>query len=260
MCNKDLFFRDFGNGNPIIILHGFLGSSDIWVPLARILSIKNKVIILDLPNHGNSYHTNTLDYKSTSAIIEEFIASNMITNPIVIGHSYGGKIALQLIANSIINIKKLVVIDITSQEQKDSEMKNLVSILSKPLPCFSSFNEANEYFLQQVGNAHLAQLLCKGLKRNNKTLVWKWNTGTLTTQYPEILKPIHIPLQCDTPMLLIKGEKSDYVKDEGKKELERIFTNFTLSEIKNAGHWVHADNFDAFVKAIEHFITENTTP
>ena len=100
MCNKDLFFRSFGNGKPLVILHGILGSSDIWIPTARRLSANYKVIIPDLPNHGNSFHTNSLAYDAMALEVTRFLHRNGIEKPIMMGHSYGGKIVLTMAAKN----------------------------------------------------------------------------------------------------------------------------------------------------------------
>ena len=102
MCNKDLFFRSFGNGKPLVILHGILGSSDIWVPTARRLSANYRVIIPDLPNHGNSFHTNTLSYDAMALEVARFLHRNGIEKPVMMGHSYGGKIVLTMAAKNYI--------------------------------------------------------------------------------------------------------------------------------------------------------------
>ena len=254
MCNKDLFFRNFGNGKPIVILHGILGSSEIWVPTAKILSAKNRVIIPDLPNHGNSLHTNSLNYDYICDTIVSFLKTNNIDKPIVIGHSYGGKIALNLVAKKNIDIEKIVLIDITSEEQTVSNMEFLFDILAKPLPHLSSFAEAKKYFYNIIDEKNMALLLLKGLKRTEKTLTWKWNANLLSQQYTEILKPINLLPTSDVPLLLISGERSDYVSTNGIELLKSSFKKFSHITIPDAGHWVHTDNFDELIKTITAFV------
>ena len=236
MCNKDLFFRDFGNGKPIIILHGIMGSSDFWAPTAKVLSNKYRVLIPDLPNHGNSLHTNTLDYQSMANIIEEFAITNNIEKPIIIGHSYGGKIALQMAKKNNIDIEKMI------------------KILSLPLPFISSYKQASKYFASLTDDQNTITLLSKGLKREGKQLRWKWNTELLCRQYSQILQPITLPTQCHIPLLLIKGELSDYITPSGIKELQYSFSQLRVASIANAGHWVHVDNFDDFISTLESFL------
>ena len=254
MCNKDLFFRDFGNGKPIIILHGIMGSSDFWAPTAKVLSNKYRVLIPDLPNHGNSLHTNTLDYQSMANIIEEFAITNNIEKPIIIGHSYGGKIALQMAKKNNIDIEKIVIIDITSGKQDSKNIEKMIKILSLPLPFISSYKQASKYFASLTDDQNTITLLSKGLKREGKQLRWKWNTELLCRQYSQILQPITLPTQCHIPLLLIKGELSDYITPSGIKELQYSFSQLRVASIANAGHWVHVDNFDDFISTLESFL------
>ena len=254
MCNKDLFFRDFGNGKPIIILHGIMGSSDFWIPTAKVLSDKYRVLIPDLPNHGNSLHTNTLDYQSMANIIEEFAVTNNIEKPIIIGHSYGGKIALQMTKKNNIDIEKIVVIDITSGKQDSKNIEKMIKILSLPLPFISSYEQASKYFASLTDDQNTITLLSKGLKREGKQLRWKWNTELLCRQYSQILQPTTLPTQCHIPLLLIKGELSDYITPSGIRELQNSFTQVKVASVANAGHWVHTDNFDDFISTIESFL------
>ena len=254
MCNKDLFFRSFGSGKPLVILHGILGSSDIWVPTARYLSAYYRVIVPDLPNHGNSFHTKTLHCDDMAEEIEHFLHRNGIQSPIMMGHSYGGKIVLSMAAKKYIDMEKIILIDITSEQQTNINMQNVFEFLNFPLPDFTSFAEAKNYFELQFADKNISDLLLKGLKRSGKTLVWRWNTQVLGQQYSQILQPIALPQVCHIPLLLIKGEKSDYVTQNGIHLLEKTFTNFSTANVPDAGHWLHADNFDGFIQSLSAFL------
>lgn len=254
MCNKDLFFRSFGNGKPLVILHGILGSSDIWVPTARRLSANYKVIIPDLPNHGNSFHTNSLAYDAMALEVARFLHRNDIENPIMMGHSYGGKIVLTMAAKNYIDMEKIVLIDISSEQQKGENMQKLFEILQRPLPTFGSFADAEKYFLSIIAEPDMANLLVKGLGRKGKTLQWRWNTEVLAHGYAEVLHPVPLPPASAVPLLLVKGSRSAYVSAGAVDMLRLSFQNFTLAEVPNAGHWVHADNFGGFVQAVEQFL------
>ena len=254
MCNKDLFFRSFGNGKPLVILHGILGSSDIWVPTARRLSANYRVIIPDLPNHGNSFHTNSLSYDAMALEVARFLHRNGIENPIMMGHSYGGKIVLTMAAKNYIDMEKIVLIDISSEQQKGENMQKLFEILQRPLPTFSTFSEAEKYFQNLVPSPSMAALLVKNLHRTGGVLQWRCNSQVLAFQYEEVMCSVGLPTASTVPLILLKGERSDYVTPTAVDMLRLSFQNFTLAEVPNAGHWVHADNFGGFVQALEQFL------
>ena len=256
MCNKDLFFRSFGSGKPLVILHGILGSSDIWVPTARHLADNYRVIIPDLPNHGNSFHTNTLAYDDMALEVARFLHRNGIENPVMMGHSYGGKIVLTMAAKKYIDMEKIVLIDITSERGKSENMQNLFEILQRPLPTFSTFAEAEKHFQTLVPNPAMAALLLKNLHRTEGVIHWRCNAQVLAYQYAEVVRPIPLPTVSGVPLMLLKGERSDYVTPTAVDMLRLSFQNFTLAEVPNAGHWVHADNFGGFVEALDQFLCQ----
>lgn len=256
MCNKDLFFRDFGSGKTIIILHGIMGCSDYWIPTAKRLDNTYRVIIPDLPNHGNSFHTNTLDYQSIAYHIEHFIDLHHIEQPIIIGHSWGGKIALNLAKKNNNNIEKIVVIDITSEAQPDENIKKMIEIINQPLPVLKTLKQAHAHFCTMGIEPSVATMLTKGLKIQQQQLSWKWNTSLLCTHYHQVLQPIKLQSHCSTPLLVIKGEKSNYVTPLGIKELQDTFDHLKLVSITNAGHWVHTDNFEDLITTIISFLQQ----
>lgn len=254
MCNKDLFFRSFGSGKPLVILHGILGSSDIWVPMARRLSVHYRVIIPDLPNHGNSFHTNSLAYDDVALAVAEFLHCNGIHTPIMMGHSYGGKIVLTMAAKKYIDIEKIVLVDITSAKQKSENMQNLFEILCHTLPTLTSFAAAEKHFRTIVSDPDMVGLLVKGLRRTRGVLQWRWNAEVLARQHCEVLRSVSLPAASDIPLLLVKGERSAYVSPVAVEMLKHSFRNFALAEVSNAGHWVHADNFGGFIETVEQFL------
>src|SRR5689334_17378822 len=80
-----LFYRELGQGQPMIIMHGIFGSSDNWLTQARHFSAKYHVITLDLRNHGQSEHHPDFDYPVMANDLNEFIDSKGLKDAIVIG-------------------------------------------------------------------------------------------------------------------------------------------------------------------------------
>ncbi len=256
-----LFHREFGIGQDIVILHGILGSSDMWIPTAQALKKEFHIIIPDLPNHGKSIHINTISYESQAEIIWDFLDSISVRKPIIIGHSYGGKIALKMLTERPHHISKLILIDITSEMCTPTNcIMELYNCISTPLPSFFRLVDIATYFQNHfTQNPNIVNLLLKGLKRSKEGFVWKWNTPIIVSQYQSIFAPILLPKTISTQTLLIKGENSCYVTSNNIQNLKCTFTDFTLVEIKHAGHWVQNDNFSDFIGIVSSFIKKEKT-
>ena len=104
--------QEYGSGQSVIILHGFLGSSDNWRGIAKNYLTNYNVHLLDLRNHGKSFHNQDISYQSMAADVDQYIEAKKIKNPIIIGHSMGGKVAIQSAINKSYTIKKLIIVDI----------------------------------------------------------------------------------------------------------------------------------------------------
>src|SRR4051812_27563902 len=107
-----LFFREYGQGQPLIILHGLFGSSDNWLTQAKVFSNHYKVYTVDLRNHGHSPHDDAFDYNAMVDDLLEFIRDNQLHNPIMLGHSMGGKAAMNFALAHGDMIEKLIIVDI----------------------------------------------------------------------------------------------------------------------------------------------------
>jgi len=138
-----LYFREYGEGSPIIILHGLLGSSDNWLTQAKLLSPSFKVYTIDQRNHGLSPHSDTFDYESMVSDLAEFIDDHKILDPVLMGHSMGGKTVMNFALKHPDKLKKLIVVDI-SPRAYDLEHYSLVEGLVKlPLATLASRNDAD---------------------------------------------------------------------------------------------------------------------
>jgi pimeloyl-ACP methyl ester carboxylesterase len=108
----DLFYRSIGAGQPIIILHGLMGSSDNWLTQSKMLADHYQVFMVDQRNHGRSSHNQAFDYKTLTEDLKNFIDKHSIVKPVIIGHSMGGKTAMNFAVRYPEFIEKLIVVDI----------------------------------------------------------------------------------------------------------------------------------------------------
>jgi esterase len=182
---SNLFFRKYGNGNEtLVILHGLFGLSDNWTGIARQLSDRFTVFVPDMPNHGQSFFSETVDYMEMSLAIQHWLEQQEISNPIVLGHSMGGKVALHMGCEGKVPIAKLIIIDIANRNYalRDHQMliEQLMKINPESLATRSDINAAIE---QHISDIRLQQLFAKNIQRTADNR-FAWNL---------ILQPYRIP-------------------------------------------------------------------
>lgn len=254
---KKIFFREYGEGRNLVILHGILGCSDLWIPVARKLSEHFHVIVPDLPNHGQSEHSESIDFGSTAESLCNFLKANNIDKPCVIAHSYGAKVAFQMLAKGF-PFEKIVAVDmLPATTYADPQIRQLMHFIAHPLPPLRSFAEAQKLFADSGIELRFADLLAKGLAMHNGTLQWKFNAKVIAESSAEILQHIDFKHIENTPLLAIKGEKSQYIDKESIARAKAVFSNLSLVEIPDAGHWVQYDQPEAFLDVVYKFLTNN---
>ncbi len=268
----ELAYKRFGDGEPLIILHGLYGSSDNWMTFGKILSEKGfEVFLVDLRNHGDSGFGDSHTYEDMTKDLFAFCYHHDIKAPIVLGHSMGGKATMFFAAKYPDIVKRLVVIDISPRGYKDSDnasqtlnhagiieaMKNL------DLTGIQNRTDAQKILLKSIPSKPVVQFLLKNLTRDKqKNYVWKLNLEVLARDLPKIMKGLsktditNKQLLHEMPVLFIKGEKSGYISSEDQSLIKDIFENSKIISIPGAGHWVHAEQPEEVMKHIINFITD----
>lgn len=261
----ELFFRKIGSGYPILILHGLYGMSDNWMSIARILSSKNEIWLPDLRNHGHSPHNAIHTYETMSQDIITFIQTNNIYKPILIGHSMGGKVAMTIAKNNPELLAGLCVVDIAPKNFEINETQDLHShrhiidsLCSLELGKIKNREEADEILSNSLPSAMLRAFLLKNLQRTPNGFQWLFNLPVLKKYLPQIAGGFDNNWQQTTitgfPVLFAKGEQSDYITNNDYSHIETIFPSAIIKVIPNAGHWLHAQNSDAFIQALKEHI------
>lgn len=244
-----------GKGKPIIILHGFLGMGDNWKSISKKLSESFEVHLPDIRNHGKSDHHSSFNYDVMVDDMVEYFNTHQIKDAILIGHSMGGKIAMQFAAQNPKMVSQLIVVDISPKiyhPHHDHILKSLKLLKSQKL---TSRKEADDVLKENIKEPGIRLFLMKNLKREeNNTLTVKSNVDAFIQNRKEIGKAL--PKSCfySGPTLFIKGEKSFYIREKDKDLISRHFPNSQIVSVENAGHWVHAENPDMFLKTTLDFI------
>ena len=250
-----LFYRELGGkGQPIIILHGFLGSSDNWLTQGKMLSDPFHIYMIDLRNHGQSPHSDDFSYEAMADDLHEFLVTNAIDNPVIIGHSMGGKVAMRFATSHPELINKLIIVDIAPKEypvQHDHILEGLKAI---PIGSIQSRNEAEESLSKFVSERDVRQFLLKNLYRQPEGgFSWRMNLPVLDENIATIGADVLGDGKFDKPVLFVRGKKSSYIADEDLGIIKKYFPQAALVTL-DTGHWVQAEKPQEFVNEVVRFI------
>jgi len=250
-----LSYKEYGEGKPVVILHGLFGSSDNWVSIAKSLSNGWKIYLPDLRNHGDSFHSEEFDYKAMAGDIKRFLKNHKIEDPIIIGHSMGGKTAMKFAVTWPDLLHKLVVVDIGPKRYPVRHQKIIDGLKSIPIDKISSRKKADDYLSEHIKEKSIRQFLLKNLDRDNKKgYKWKMNLSVIDEKIENVGKSLEKDARFDGQTLFIYGENSDYIQDDDKSDIREIFPTALFLKFKDTGHWVHAEKPDEFIKAINRFL------
>jgi pimeloyl-ACP methyl ester carboxylesterase len=251
-----LNYKELGDGGqPLIILHGLFGSSDNWMTIGRKLSEKFHVYLVDQRNHGDSPHDDVHNYEVMADDLEEFIESNNIENPHIIGHSMGGKTAMYFAVQHPDLYDKLVVVDIAPKAYPVHHDSILEGLCSLKLDKIESRGDADQKLSEYVPEKGVRQFLLKNLTRNeNKEFEWKINLPILEKNIEVVGKGLEKSLTTEKDTLFIGGKNSNYIKSEDHIAINNFFPNARIKMVEGAGHWIHAEKPEEFLSLIEDFL------
>lgn len=258
-----LFFRRFGLGFPVIILHGLFGLSDNWVTLGRRLGIHFEVIIPDLRNHGQSPHDPVFNYPAMAGDIKELMKDLGLSEIMLLGHSLGGKIAMTVALLDPASVKKLVVVDIpVNLKPPDREHKQLIdAMLSVDFTMTRSRSDVNKQLSEKIPSLKLRQFLLKNVYwRDQEHLDWRLNLSIINQNLQKIFKGVELPGEYAGPVLFVKGGRSDYILEEDIPVMQKKFPRSIVKTIAEASHWIHADAPEEFYKMVSSFLLNNVQP
>ncbi len=254
-----LNFKSYGQGNPVIILHGLFGTLDNWQTIARQLSANYLVYLVDQRNHGRSPHTDDFDYSLLAEDLKDFMESEGMSQATIIGHSMGGKTAMQFAVSYPEMVRSLIVVDIAPKAYEGGHQEIFDALLSVDLTKIESRKMADEQLMSAIPDFGVRQFLLKNLTREKEGgYRWKMNLPAIYKNYQHILDNILLDEPFSGPSLFIRGEKSGYIKQEDDSLIKSVFPEAQIVTIPNAGHWVHAEAPKALLSAFENFMTGET--
>lgn len=255
-----LFYRTLGEGKPLIIMHGLFGISDNWVTFGKkIAKLGYQVFIPDQRNHGQSPHSNTFNYLALTDDLYDFIEENEIENPILLGHSMGGKVSIRFTLENPELISKLIVVDISLREypKRESHEKIINAMRRIDFEMVNSRKEVEMLLSERLTDIRLRQFILKNLYWESKEkLAWRINFEAICDNLDELFDGVDTIDTFEKPTLFVKGGLSDYILEEDIPIINYNFPKVQITTIENTSHWVHAEAPEKFYKIVTDFLIE----
>ena len=265
-----LFYRKYGNGPPLVILHGLYGSSDNWATIAKSLSDSFTVYLPDQRNHGQSPHSEIHDYDSMRDDLFEMVTDLKLKKLFLAGHSMGGKTAISFALKWPEMLNGLLIADIspfTYETGKHSSYSQHIDILSAILSFdpgkISNRREAETLLMVKIPSEKIRGLILKNLLRNSdRTFIWKLNAVSLLKNIDKIMEGIRRQNDFNQqitgfPVIFLKGGDSDYIPAGDFRDIQKVFPAAEIIEVPGAGHWIHADRPDEVVKNLRKLLGDS---
>lgn len=254
--NPYLNFKDQGQGAPVVLIHGLFGSLDNLGLLARPLSELFRVISIDLRNHGASFHSDEMTYPQQAADVLALLDHLDLAQVAIVGHSMGGKVAMQVAKQAPTRVNKLVVADIAPVAYPHARHKNVFAGLNATLanpP--QSRGEAEAMLARHIEIPGVRQFLLKSFAKKDAGWGWRFNVPALEHNYANIMGWPDSETRFEGPTLFIKGGDSDYVLPEYTDTVTAQFPAAKARVIAGTGHWLHAEKPVLFNKLVVDFLS-----
>jgi len=249
-----LFFRQQGQGQPLIILHGLLGSSDNWHSLGRLFGETFSVYLVDQRNHGQSPHSDEINYKLMTEDLEAFMRDNNITRANLIGHSMGGKTVMNFAVKNPTLVEKLIVVDIVPKYYVVRHDRLIEGMKAIPLDEITSRSEAEVILSGYEPDPAVRQFLLKNLTRDDEgKFKWRPNLHAIDEHLDEIGEGMVYPGAFNGQSLFVNGSKSNYFAAGDQELIKKIFPQAKFVSL-NTGHWVQAEKPQEFAETVLQFL------
>ncbi|MEO9570816.1 MAG: alpha/beta fold hydrolase [Polaribacter sp.] len=244
-----------GVGKPLLILHGYFGMSDNWKTLGNQFSENYQVHLIDQRNHGRSFHEDEFNYEVLVEDLYNYIQFHKLENVYIIGHSMGGKTAMLFAVTYSDLIEKLIVVDISPRQYQPHHNAILAGLNSVDFSVENTRALVDRKISKLIPDFGVRQFLLKNVYWKEKgQLAYRFNLDSLTENNPEVGEALPPFTVFEKQTLFLKGDKSDYITESEAPIIEAHFPNSKIVTIKNAGHWLHAENPKQFYIEVSEFL------
>jgi esterase len=250
-----LHFQSSGKGAPLIILHGLLGSLQNWQTVAGELAKSFQVLAVDQRNHGRSPHSAAMGYPEMAEDLREFLDRQGLTRARLLGHSMGGKTAMEFSLRFPDRVDKLLVVDIAPRAYPPGHRHILAALLSLNLAALRNRRQIEEALAGEIPDLAVRRFLLQNAAAGpDGSFHWRIDLPAISENYGRLCAALPEGRVCGQPALFLGGAQSDYLRTEDFALARSFFPQAQFRTIPGAGHWVHAEAPEAFVRAAFEFL------
>ena len=255
-----LYSRKVGeNGPDFVVLHGLFGSGKNWRSFAGSLEDDFQVWTLDARNHGDSPHADSMSYQQMAEDVARFFVENELENVVLLGHSMGGKTAMQLALQFPDRIAALIVVDIAPvcYDHLHKQLKLIEAMQELHIAVEMSRSEIEKKLALKIPEKRLLSFLMTNLNRQNGQFQWRIGLEQIAAGMPDLLNYPELKSVFKGPVQFIGGENSAYLKFEYHALIRKYFPESRITMLENCGHWLHVEQPAAFQKTVNEFLQDN---
>ena len=254
MSGPLLHVQEFGAGPAVVLLHGLFGSADNWRPIAVRLAERFHVLVIDQRNHGASPHHAEMDYPLMAADVAGLLAARGVTRVRVVGHSMGGKTAMQLALQCPECVERLVVADIAPREYAPHLEPLVRALRALDLARYQTRQQIEDALEPAIPDLSLRRFLLKNLGRDGAgRFAWKINLRGIADNYARLCEPLDGPQPYCGAALFLRAGQSDYISGADESRIRELFPAAQIHTMPGVGHWIHAEQPEEFLRLVLDF-------
>ena len=247
-----LHATDLGEGPPSVLLHGLFGTATNFATIQRRLAVGRRVLAFDLRNHGRSAHDPAMAYALMAQDVFDTLHAHGVEQAAIAGHSMGGKVAMHAALRHPDRVTRLLIADIAPVAYKPRYRAISEAMLSLPLRPGLTRAEADQWLGPAVPDPVMRNFLLSNL-RFGAAPSWRIGLNAIVAAMPEI-EGWSAEGTYEGPTLVLRGETSDYVLPEYRALFRSLFPKVRFASLRAAGHWLHADQPEAFIATLNSFL------
>ena len=236
---------------PLVLVHGLFGSADNWGTIARHFAQHYQVISVDLRNHGRSSHSDTQAYQEMANDLLETVDALGLEKIHLLGHSLGGKVAMQFATQNPERLQSLIVVDMAMRAYDDAHTHLINAMLAVDVSQMATRNEVDQALKAAIPELMVRQFLLTNLVKTEGRLQWRINLPALKANYHHFQAAM--AAHYAGPCLFMRGERSDYVQESDMAEIRQSFPQVEFASLPT-DHWVHAEQPQLFIQTLENFL------